>query len=294
MPQYLKLRKKVECGAQFIINQIGFDSRKISELRCYMNAHGMKATPLIGNVYLLEPARGADLFHEGRIPGVVVSDALLGALPEAGRIRPTAGRHFFLNSPRSRSPSIAAWAFAAFIWAAYTILPAIERILEIERSFAPDDWKQFAREIRFSRPGEFFYYAEDPATGLADPNQETPRPRTSSKHVDGRAYQLSKWRHATMFAPGTAFARWGAKVCAHANDPAAGTDAAARAGGGEQGRPLPLQGLRRLLAAGHRLSLPGIAMREEPAQRPVRRHARRPLRSGWLTAIASGCALMSV
>ncbi len=43
IPQYLKLEKKIECGAQFIINQIGFDSRKISELRCYMDAHGMKA-----------------------------------------------------------------------------------------------------------------------------------------------------------------------------------------------------------------------------------------------------------
>src|SRR5580698_8559241 len=75
VPQYQKLKKKVECGAQFIINQIGFDSRKMSELRFYMDAHGMGSTPLLGNVYLLSP-RVADLFHEGKIPGVVVSDAL--------------------------------------------------------------------------------------------------------------------------------------------------------------------------------------------------------------------------
>jgi 5,10-methylenetetrahydrofolate reductase len=29
VPQLLKLKKKVECGAQFIIAQIGFDSRKV-------------------------------------------------------------------------------------------------------------------------------------------------------------------------------------------------------------------------------------------------------------------------
>ncbi len=86
IPQYLKLEKKVECGAQFIINQIGFDSRKISELRCYMDAHGMKETPLIGNVYLLSP-RVADLFHEGRIPGVVVSEALWELCRKQSRIR---------------------------------------------------------------------------------------------------------------------------------------------------------------------------------------------------------------
>src|SRR5580692_8906268 len=40
VPQYLKLQKKIRCGAQFIINQIGFDSRKISELRIWMNLHG--------------------------------------------------------------------------------------------------------------------------------------------------------------------------------------------------------------------------------------------------------------
>jgi methylenetetrahydrofolate reductase (NADPH) len=103
-------------------------------------------------------------------------------------------------------------------------LPAIERILEIERSFAPDDWKQFAREIRFSRPGEFFFYTEDSATGLADPKKETPRPKNASEHVSG-SYQLSKLAHATMFAPGTAFARWGAKACADSKNPMQGPPA---------------------------------------------------------------------
>src|SRR5579863_4776884 len=32
IPQYMKLEKKVACGAEFAINQIGFDSRKMSEL----------------------------------------------------------------------------------------------------------------------------------------------------------------------------------------------------------------------------------------------------------------------
>ena len=35
-------------------------------------------------------------------------------------------------------------------------------------------------------------------------------------------YQISKLAHATMFAPGTAFARWGAKVCAHSKNPMQG------------------------------------------------------------------------
>src|SRR5882672_2115872 len=55
MPQYLKLAAKVASGARFIINQIGFDARKMHELRAYMVAHAMGTVPLIGNVYLLSP-----------------------------------------------------------------------------------------------------------------------------------------------------------------------------------------------------------------------------------------------
>jgi methylenetetrahydrofolate reductase (NADPH) len=75
MPQYAKLAAKIRCGARFIINQIGFDARKMSELRAHTRAHGLHATPLIGNVYLLN-ARVASLFHEGRIPGVVLTREL--------------------------------------------------------------------------------------------------------------------------------------------------------------------------------------------------------------------------
>ncbi len=219
IPQYLKLQKKVECGAQFIINQIGFDSRKISELRCYVGAHGMKGTPLIGNVYLLSP-RVAHVFHEGRIPGVVVSDALWELCRERSA-SPDRGEAFFLEFAAKQIAIYRGLGFRGVYLGGVHNFPAIEKILEIESSFAPDDWKQFVREIRFSRPGEFFYYAEDPATGLANAQQEMRQPRSSSKHVTA-VYQISKWSHATMFTPGTVFAKWGAKICANSNDPMQG------------------------------------------------------------------------
>jgi methylenetetrahydrofolate reductase (NADPH) len=40
-----------------------------------MTAHGMGATRLVGNVYLLN-GRVASLFHDGRVPGVLVTGAL--------------------------------------------------------------------------------------------------------------------------------------------------------------------------------------------------------------------------
>lgn len=192
IPQYMKLAKKVECGAQFIINQIGFDSRKISELRCYMDAHGMKKTPLIGNVYLLSP-RVAQLFHAGRIPGVVVSYALWELCRERSAA-PDRGKAFFLELAAKQIAVYRGLGFRGVYLGGVHNYGAIEKILEIERGFALDDWKQFAREIRFSRPGEFFFYAENPATGLADATRETPRPRRHSKHVTA-VYQASRLSH---------------------------------------------------------------------------------------------------
>ena len=219
MPQYFKLGKKVECGAHFIINQIGFDSRKISELRCYMNAHGMEKTPLIGNVYLLSP-RVAQLFHEGRIPGVVVSQALWELCQQQGKST-DGGKAFFLELAAKQIAVYRGLGYRGVYLGGVHTLPAIEKILAIERTFAPDDWREFAKEIRFSRPGEFFFYAEDAQTALADPARESPRPATASEHVD-TSYQISKWSHDAMFVPGTPIARWGAKLCADAADPMQG------------------------------------------------------------------------
>src|SRR5712692_11056312 len=49
MPQYFKLAKKVECGARFIINQIGYNSRKDDELLRYVTLKGLNV-PVLANV----------------------------------------------------------------------------------------------------------------------------------------------------------------------------------------------------------------------------------------------------
>lgn len=219
MPQYAKLAAKIRAGAKFIINQIGFDARKKSELLAYMRAHGLGSVPLIGNVYLLS-ARVADLFHEGRIPGVVVTRELRDLCAQHGA-RADKGAAFFLEFAAKQIAIYRGLGFRGAYLGGVHNFPAIERILEIARGFAPDDWKQFAREIRFSRPGEFFLYAEDAASGLASPAARTAPTAPHSNHT-GFVYALSKVSHSLMFAPHGAVARLGAKLCANAADPMQG------------------------------------------------------------------------
>ena len=219
IPQYLKLQKKIECGAQFIINQIGFDSRKISELRAWMDAHGLGSTPLIGNVYVLNP-RVAEIFHSGRIPGVVLSEPLADLCRRhAGS--PDRGKAFFHEFAAKQVAIYRGLGFRGAYLGGVHDLSAIENILAIAGTFAPDDWRAFAREIQFSREGEFFFYNRNPATLLADPSSETPRYKASSKHVTV-TYQISKLSHDLLFEPSTASARMGAKLCAHSSDPLQG------------------------------------------------------------------------
>lgn len=219
MPQYAKLSAKVATGARFIINQIGFDARKMSELRAYMDHHGMDGTPLIGNVYLLNP-RVARIFHEGRIPGVVVTRELLD-LCEKHASSPDRGKAFFEEFAARQIAIFRGLGFrGAYLGGVYDFR-SVQRILEIERGFAPDDWKQFVREVRYSRPGEFFFYAADESTGLCNPDKQTIDSSKKSAHV-GPLYHLSKWTHKAMFTPGHLLNDWGKKLCAGAVDPSQG------------------------------------------------------------------------
>ena len=85
MQQYYKMEKKIACGAEFLITQVGWDWRKSLELFTYLKEAGL-TVPVIGNVYLLSTLTPAPrLMHDGKLPGCFVSDELLARI-QAERI----------------------------------------------------------------------------------------------------------------------------------------------------------------------------------------------------------------
>jgi len=77
MQQYYKMEKKIACGAEFLVTQVGWDWRKSLELFTYMKQAGVNV-PVIGNVYLLSTLTPAPrLMHDIKLPGCFVSDELL-------------------------------------------------------------------------------------------------------------------------------------------------------------------------------------------------------------------------
>jgi len=215
VPQLLKLEKKIEAGARFIINQIGYDSRKIHELALWLRQRGHGHVPLIGNVYVLNPGV-ARVFQAQRIPGVVVSDQLAD-LCAAQASSPDRGKAYFLELAAKQVAIYRGLGYRGAYLGGVHALADVQRVLEIERGFGPDDWKQFAREIRYSRPGEWFFYHEDAATGLADGARPVDFGPPNARNIT-YAYRFSKFTHDLMFTPGKGLWNLGEKLCRGAKD----------------------------------------------------------------------------
>ncbi len=219
VPQYLKLEKKIALGAQFIITQVGYDARKQHEQLLYLKRRNLAHVPLIGSVYLLN-ARTARFFNGGNVPGVVVSDGLLETCEQQAS-SPDKGRAFFQELAAKQSAILRGLGYRGSYFSGIHRFADLEKILEIEQTFSPDDWKGFAREIRFSRPGEFFLLAEDPATGLADAERLNPEYEASRKSRSGGVhlgYRFSKWVHDVVFTPGRGLAPLATKLYSRAKD----------------------------------------------------------------------------
>jgi methylenetetrahydrofolate reductase (NADPH) len=201
MPQYFKLEKKVRAGAEFAINQIGWNARKDDELLRWVRAHGLKLK-LIANVYLL--TRGvARVFHSGRIPGVGVSDELL-ALAERYGGGEDKGREFFVDLAAKQVAVAHGLGYAGAYIGGHMPIETYDEILTRAAAINGSQWIDAARELRFDRPGEFYLYGRDPETGLSDGVEreeylESRRRRRTDLKVPAR-YRVSRVMHEAVFA----------------------------------------------------------------------------------------------
>ena len=208
MPQYFKLAKKIAAGAQFVINQLGYDSRKQNELLKYMALKQLNV-PVLCNVFVLSgPA--ARFFHGGRIPGCLVTDELF-ELCERHAQSPDKGKAFFLDFAARQVAVARGLGFHGVYLGGHLSVDDYTMILDKADAFAADDWKQFARDIQFNRPGEFHYFEQDPATMLASDQINREYLASMSKSALKKArrfvpltYKLNRLVHDKVFEKGSA------------------------------------------------------------------------------------------
>ena len=79
MMQFYKLQLKVAVGAQFIITQLGYNLRKLYELKQYLERENLGHIPVLANVYV-PTAKIAQMMQSGELAGCAVTDALIKRL----------------------------------------------------------------------------------------------------------------------------------------------------------------------------------------------------------------------
>ena len=164
LPQYFKLVRKIACGAQWVIPQLGYDMRKFNEVKLFLEIRGIDV-PVIGNVYLL--SRGvAKMFHSGKLAGCVVTDKLLETVEKyaAGADK---GKKFFLELAAKQLAVLKGLGFAAGYIGGMAKAETFGQIIDTAESFAPGDWRDFIKEIQYSQPDEFFLFEHDPRPACA-------------------------------------------------------------------------------------------------------------------------------
>ena len=164
---------------------------------------------MIGNVYLLTKTV-ARMFHAGKLPGCVVSDSLMddvNSTPPAGQ-----GPQVLPRIGRQAAGGLQGLGFAAGYLGGTADAAVFAEIIEMAEGFGGEDWREFLKQIRYGRPGEFFLFEHDPATGLGDPSrvnseylQSLRRPPRSKEVTLG--YRLSRRVHDVAFTRGKAL--WG-------------------------------------------------------------------------------------
>jgi len=204
MPQYFKLARKIQEGAQWVVPQLGYDMRKFHEIKLFLEWANL-AKPVIGNVYVLNKMV-AGLFNKNKIPGCVVSDALY-AQAEKYAAGPDKGRAWFTELAAKQLAVFKGLGFAGGYLGGVHKAESFAQIIDLAESFGADDWKEFAKEIQFSKPGEFYLFEKDAGTGLGDGaqlNQAYLRSlQTPPKAADVTwNYQLTRLVHSLAFTPG--------------------------------------------------------------------------------------------
>jgi methylenetetrahydrofolate reductase (NADPH) len=204
MPQYFKLLRKIRCGAQWVVPQLGYDMRKFHEVKLFLASHGVDV-PVIGNVYLLNRTV-AKLFNSGKLAGCVVSNALLDRV-EKYAAGPDKGKQFFYELAAKQLAVFKGLKFAAGYLGGIHKAEVFGTIIELAESYGEHDWKDFLREIQYSQPDEFFLFDHDAATGLSEPDQLNPDYVSSLRHPPPSphvtiGYRVSRQVHELAFHRG--------------------------------------------------------------------------------------------
>ena len=199
IPQYYKLDKKVHAGAQFVISQIGYDARKMQELIWYMQDAGYGHIPAIANIYILSYGAGRAM-NAGSVPGVTVTDDFLAVLDEERKAEDKGKEARTVRAAKMIAIAKGLGYRGVHIGGPGITCDQVCHLLDLAAEFE-SRWEEFIPELDFGKEGGFYYYKEDPETGL-NIHELADRPEQHYERAVQKNYGLSRFAHRTVFTPG--------------------------------------------------------------------------------------------
>jgi len=197
MMQLYKMRLKIAAGARFIVTQVGFNLRKLYELKQYMDREGLRHVPVLANVHVPTPAI-ARMMQSGEVAGCVVSAEFVEQI--ASEKKPQRLERAALMVAAARDLGFAGAHIGGFGLAHRDFMTVLERAAAIGTG-----WQDKMDDLVFPYPGEFYLLPPGP-DGLSD---------GAGSYQTGRqparpwfTQRLSRAVHRRFIAPGTFSARF--------------------------------------------------------------------------------------
>lgn len=159
MMQFYKLELKIAAGARFIIPQLGFNLRKLYELKQYLTREGYGHIPIIPSIYAPTFTIGK-IMQSGAIPGCVLPDSLLERL--SGERKPQRIERAALMVAAIRS-----MGFAGAHLGGYGLTHRDARSIVERSETIGEDWRCRVEELIHPYPVEF-YLLPQAADGLSN------------------------------------------------------------------------------------------------------------------------------
>lgn len=198
--QYVKLEKKIRAGADFLITQLGYDSRKFIEFIRYVRQVLELDLPVLGSVYVLS-AGAARFMNRGEVPGCYVDDRLLEVVQEEARA-PDKGKAARLERAARQVAILRGLGYSgAHIEGLKLKFQEVKRIVGRSEEIG-ETWRNHLRLFDFSPPGAFFLFQGGERFEAAGNGQMPKLAETRRRRVISLTFWLTRLLHRLLFIPG--------------------------------------------------------------------------------------------
>jgi methylenetetrahydrofolate reductase (NADPH) len=190
--QYVKLKKKIQAGADFIITQVGYDARKLHELLVWLKTDGYDV-PVFANLYVL-PFGTARFMNSNMIPGCVVTDKLVNELGEERKAEDKGRSARLLRTSKQYAVAKGMGCTGVHIGGHGITYEMVEHIIDQGEELS-GNWEDLVADLDYPQKNGFYFFEKDSKTGL---NTEAPSEKKLKPSVPFK-YRFSRIAHSLLF-----------------------------------------------------------------------------------------------